>query len=39
MYFQRSGLHKSLEQEQVEFIMTLPTGDKYPHKGRIVAGD
>lgn len=41
MYFQRSGLHKSLEQgaEQVEFAMVLPTGDKYPHKGRIVAGD
>jgi RND family efflux transporter MFP subunit len=41
MYFQRSGLHKSLEQgaEQIEFAMLLPTGDKYPHKGRVVAGD
>jgi RND family efflux transporter MFP subunit len=41
MYFQRSELHKSLEQgaEQVEFGLVLPTGDKYPHKGRIVAGN
>ena len=41
MYFQRSGLHKGLEQgaEQVEFALVLPTGDKYPHKGHIVAGD
>jgi RND family efflux transporter MFP subunit len=41
MYFQRSELHKSLAQgaEQVEFALVLPTGDKYPHKGRIVAGD
>jgi RND family efflux transporter MFP subunit len=41
MYFQRSGLHKSIEQgaEEVEFAMVLPTGDKYPHKGRIVGGD
>lgn len=41
MYFQRSGLHKSIEQgaEQVEFAMILPTSDKYTHEGRIVAGD
>jgi hypothetical protein len=41
MYFQRSELHKSLEQgaEQVEFVLVLPNGDKYPHKGRIVAGN
>ena len=41
MYFQRSDLHKNLEQgaERVEFALLLPTGDKYPHKGRIVAGN
>jgi len=40
MYFERSALHKSLEQgaEQVEFALVLPTGEKYRHKGRIVAG-
>jgi membrane fusion protein (multidrug efflux system) len=43
-YFQRSdqggGALKTLEQtaEQREFWLVLPTGDKYPHKGRLVAG-
>jgi len=40
MYFQRGGGLKTLEQtaEQREFELVLPTGDKYPHKGRLVAG-
>jgi membrane fusion protein (multidrug efflux system) len=40
MYFHRSGGLKTLEQtaEQREFELVLPTGDKYPHKGRLVAG-
>ncbi|HJZ67882.1 MAG TPA: efflux RND transporter periplasmic adaptor subunit [Blastocatellia bacterium] len=40
MYFQRGTTLKSLEQaaEQREFELVLPTGDKYPHKGRLVAG-
>ncbi|KRR04113.1 hypothetical protein CQ12_36600 [Bradyrhizobium jicamae] len=41
MYFQRGGGElKSLEQtaEQREFGLILPTGEKYPHKGRVVAG-
>jgi len=43
-YFQRSDqegeLLKTLEQiaEQREFGLILVTGDKYPHKGRLVAG-
>jgi RND family efflux transporter MFP subunit len=37
-YFQRSEMRKSLERaEQQEFGLVLPTGDKYPHKGRQVA--
>jgi RND family efflux transporter MFP subunit len=41
MYFQRSDLHKRVEQgaEQVDFVLVLPNGDKYPHKGRMVAGN
>lgn len=33
-------MHKSIEQgaEQVEFAIVLPTGDKYPHIGHMVAG-
>jgi len=40
MYFQRGTTLKSLEQavEQREFELVLPTGDRYPHKGRLVAG-
>ena len=41
LYFQRGGGElKSLEQtaEQREFGLVLPTGEKYPHKGRLVAG-
>jgi len=40
MYFQRGTTLKSLEQaaEQREFELVLPTGDKYPHKGYLVAG-
>src|SRR5262249_16967993 len=40
MYFQRGTTLKSLEQavEQREFELVLPTGDKYSHKGRLVAG-
>jgi membrane fusion protein (multidrug efflux system) len=40
MYFQRGEIPKSLEQaaEQREFGLILPTGDKYPHQGRLVAG-
>ena len=41
LYFQRGGgVLKTLEQtsEQREFALVLPTGDKYPHKGRLVAG-
>jgi RND family efflux transporter MFP subunit len=40
MYFQRGEILKSLEQaaEQREFGLVLPTGDNYPHKGRLVAG-
>jgi RND family efflux transporter MFP subunit len=39
MYFQRVELNKSLEQgtDQLEFGLVLPTGDKHPHKGRLVA--
>ena len=42
-YFQRSGqgseVLKSLEQtaEQRAFDLILPTGDTYPHRGRLVA--
>src|SRR5262245_39198761 len=38
MYFQRGGgVLKTLEQTsaQREFALVLPTGDKYPHKGRL----
>src|SRR5499427_7141397 len=40
MYFQRGTTLKSLEQaaEQREFELVLPTGDKYSHNGRLVAG-
>jgi RND family efflux transporter MFP subunit len=40
MYFQRGEVLKSLEEvaEQREFGLMLPTGDRYPHKGRPVAG-
>jgi RND family efflux transporter MFP subunit len=40
IYFARGELPKSLEQtaEQREFYLVLPTGDKYPYKGRLVAG-
>jgi membrane fusion protein (multidrug efflux system) len=40
MYFQRGEVLKSIDQiaEQREFNLVLPTGDKYPHKGRPVAG-
>jgi multidrug efflux pump subunit AcrA (membrane-fusion protein) len=40
MYFQRGEIVTSIEQaaEQREFDLVLPTGDKYPHKGRFVAG-
>jgi len=41
MYFQRGGgVFKTLEQisERRAFALVLPTGDKYPHKGRLVAG-
>jgi membrane fusion protein (multidrug efflux system) len=40
MYFQRGEVIKSVEQaaENREFGLILPTGDKYPHKGRLVAG-
>src|SRR5262245_36937919 len=40
MYFQRGTALKTLEQtaEQREFGLVLPTGEKYPHKGRVVAG-
>jgi len=39
MYFARESL-KSLEEaaEQREFGLVMPTGDTYPHKGRLVAG-
>jgi RND family efflux transporter MFP subunit len=39
MYFQRGEAPKSIEQveEQREFGLVLPTGDKYPHRGRFVA--
>ena len=40
MYFQRGETLPSIEQiaERREFGLVLPTGDKYPHKGRLVAG-
>lgn len=40
MYFQRGETVTSLEQVagQREFGLVLPTGDEYPHKGRLVAG-
>src|SRR5215470_7818050 len=40
MYFERGTALKTLEQtaEQREFGLVLPTGHKYPHKGRVVAG-
>jgi RND family efflux transporter MFP subunit len=40
MYFQRGQILKSLEEaaEQREFGLVLPTGDRYPYKGRLVAG-
>lgn len=40
MYFQRGEVLKNIEQvaEQREFGLVLPTGDKYPHEGRPVAG-
>lgn len=39
MYFQRGEVLKSLEEvaEQREFGLLLPTGDRYPHKGRPAA--
>src|SRR5262245_48503884 len=39
MYFQRGEVLKSIEQvaEQREFALVLPTGDRYPHKGRPAA--
>ena len=40
MYFQRGETLPSIEQtaERHEFGLVLPTGDKYPYKGRLVAG-
>jgi RND family efflux transporter MFP subunit len=40
LYFQRGETPKSLEQvaRQRAFGLVLPTGDVYPHKGRLVAG-
>ena len=40
MYFQRGETVTNLEQVagQREFGLVLPTGDVYPHKGRLVAG-
>jgi len=38
MYFQRGGGTLEQTAEQREFELVLPTGDKYPHKGRLVAG-
>src|SRR5262245_28574180 len=40
MYFQRGEILKTVQQaaERREFGVVLPTGDKYPHKGRLVAG-
>jgi RND family efflux transporter MFP subunit len=40
MYFQRGEIITSIEQAatQREFSLLLPTGDRYPHKGRFVAG-
>jgi membrane fusion protein (multidrug efflux system) len=39
IYFQRGEIIKTLAQaaEQREFGLVLPTGDKYPHKGHLVA--
>jgi len=39
-YLQRGDTLPSIEQtaERREFHLVLPTGDKYPHKGRLVAG-
>src|SRR5262245_58385703 len=39
-YFQRGDMPTNLEQiaEQREFTLILPTGDKYPPKGHLVAG-
>jgi multidrug efflux pump subunit AcrA (membrane-fusion protein) len=41
MYFQRGEILKSIEEtaERREFGLVLPTGDKYPHKRRPVAGN
>ena len=40
MYFQRGETLPSVEQtsERHDFGLVLPTGDKYPHTGRLVAG-
>jgi membrane fusion protein (multidrug efflux system) len=40
VYFQRGEIIKTLEQAAAgrEFGLVLPTGDKYPYKGRLVAG-
>lgn len=40
MYFQRGEIVTSIEQAaaQREFTLVLPTGDKYPHPGKFVAG-
>ena len=40
MYFQRGETVPSIEQiaERREFGIVLPTGDKYPHRGRLVGG-
>lgn len=39
-FFRRGEIPKSLEQaaEEREFGLVLPTGERYPHKGRLVAG-
>lgn len=41
VYFQRGEVVTSIEQAsaQREFGLILPTGDKYPHKGRFIAGN
>src|SRR5690606_28260164 len=40
MYFQRGEIITNIEQAAArrEFSLILPTGDRYPHKGRFVAG-
>jgi RND family efflux transporter MFP subunit len=40
MYLQRGETSTSIEQTAArrEFGLVLPTGDRYPHKGRLVAG-